>query len=71
MTNNGIYNCLSENEQKTAVVEQFNRRLKTCTWTYLSDKGKNQWVNALFAILNLYNKSYYCRIYIALNQSDK
>ena len=35
----GFQDFASESEQKAAVVERFNRTIKTRIWTYLSDRG--------------------------------
>ena len=50
MTTNGIYHIASESDQKAAVVERFNRILKTRILTYLSAKRTKKWVVALTAI---------------------
>ena len=68
MTTNGIHNCESESDQKAAVVEQFNRTLKTKICTYLSAKQTKKWVVALHAILKSYNGSYHRSIGMAPNQ---
>ena len=39
MKRNGIQHFASESEQKAAMVERFNRIIKTRIWTYLSDRG--------------------------------
>ena len=46
MTTHGIHHFASESDQPTAVVEQFNRTLKTRIWTYLSAKRAKKWVDA-------------------------
>ena len=44
---NGIQHFASDSEQKAAVVERFNRTIKTRIWTYLSDRGTVRWVDAI------------------------
>ena len=68
MTTNGIHHFASESDQKAAVVARFNRTLNTRIWTYLSAKRTKMWVNALPAIVNSYNGSYYRSIGMALNK---
>ena len=67
MTTNGIHHFASQMDQKAAVVERFNRTLKTRIMTYLSAKRTNKWVVALFAILKSYNGSYHRSIGMAPN----
>ena len=43
MKRNGIQHLASESEQKAAVVERFNRTIKTRIWTFLSDRGTVRW----------------------------
>ena len=47
MKRHGIHHFASESEQKVAVVERFNRTIKTKIWTYLSDRGTVRWVNVI------------------------
>ena len=68
MTINGIYHFASESDQKAAVVERFNRTLKTKIWIYLSAKRTKKWVYALPSIVNLYNGSYHRSIGMAPNK---
>ena len=68
MTTNGIHHFASESDQKAAVVERFNRTLKTRIWTYLSAKRTKKWVYALPAIVNSYNGSYHRSIGMAPNK---
>ena len=42
-----IQHFASESDQKAAVVERFNRTIKTRLWTYMSDKGTVRWVDVL------------------------
>ena len=68
MATNGIHHFASESDQKAAVVERFNRTLKTRIWTYLSAKRTKKWVVALPAILKSYNGSYHRSIGMASNK---
>ena len=52
MTQYGIHHFASESDHKAAVVERFNRTLKTRMWPYLSAKRTKMLVDALAAILN-------------------
>ena len=68
MNTNGIHHFASESDQKVAVVERFNRTLKTRIWTYLSAKRTTKLVVALPAILKSYNSSYHRSIGMAPNK---
>ena len=68
MTTNCIHHFASESDQKTAVVERFNRTYKTRIWTYLSAKRTKKWVDALPAIVNSYNGIYHRSIGMAPNK---
>jgi hypothetical protein len=68
MRNNGIQHFASESDQKAAVVERFNRTLKTRIWTYLSAKRTKKWAYVLPAILTAYNGSYHRSIGMAPNK---
>jgi hypothetical protein len=64
----GIHHFASESDQKAAVVERFNRTLKTRIWTYLSAKRTKKWAEVLPAILTSYNGSYHRSIGMAPNK---
>lgn len=64
---NGIQHFASESDQKAAVVERFNRTLKTRIWTYLSAKSTKRWADVLPAIVKSYNGSYHRTIGMAPN----
>ena len=68
MTLYGIHHFASESDQKAAVVERFNRTLKTRIWTYLSSKRTKKWVDTLPAIIKSYNGSYHRSIGMAPNK---
>ena len=53
----GIQHFATESEQKTAVVERFNRTIKTRIWTYLSDRGTVRWINVIQDLVDAYNHS--------------
>ena len=53
----GIQHFASESEQKAAVVEGFNRTIKTRIWTYLSDHGTVRWVDISQDVVDAYNNS--------------
>ena len=60
-----IQHFASDSDQKAAVVERFNRTIKTRLWTYMSDKGTVRWVDVLQKLVVLYNYSYYRSIGMA------
>ena len=51
----GIQHFASESEQKAAVVERFNRTIKTRIWTYLSDCGSVRWLDVIQDLVDAYN----------------
>ena len=57
MKRHGIHHFASDSEQKAAVVERFNRTIKTRIWTYLSDRGTVRWVDVVQDRLDAYNHS--------------
>ena len=55
----GIQHFATESDQKAAVVERFNRTIKTRLWTYMSDRGTVRWVDVLNNMVSAYNHSYH------------
>ena len=53
----GIQHFASESEQKAAVLDRFNRIIKTRIWTYLSDRGTVRWVDIIKDLVDVYNNS--------------
>lgn len=52
-----IHHFASESDMKAAVVERFNRTIKTRIYTYLSDRGSARWVDILQDLVDAYNAS--------------
>ena len=57
MNRHGIQHFASESDQKAAVVERFNRTIKTRLWTYMSDRGTVRWNDVLQQLVDAYNQS--------------
>ena len=57
MQRNGIQHFATESELKAAVVERFNRTIKSSIWTYLSDRGTVRWINVIQDLVDAYNHS--------------
>ena len=53
----GIQLFAPESAQKAAVVERFNRTIKSSIWTYLSDRGSVRWINVIQDMVDAYNHS--------------
>ena len=53
----GIQHFVSESDNKAAVVERFNRTLKTRIWTYFSAKRTTRYIDVLQDFTNSYNQS--------------
>ena len=43
----GISHFASESDQKAAVVEKFNRTIKTRIYSFFSDRGTGRWVDVI------------------------
>ena len=59
MKRHGIQHFASDSDQKAAVVERFNRTIKTRLWTYMSDRGSVRWLDVLQQLVSSYNHSYH------------
>ena len=57
MKRHAIQHFASESEQKAAMVERFNRTIKTRIWTYLSDRGTVRWVDVIQDFVDANNHS--------------
>ena len=57
MKRHGIQHFASESEQKAAVVDRFNRTIKTRIWTYLSNCRTVRWVDVIQDLVDAYNNS--------------
>ena len=53
----GIQHFASESNQKAAVIERYNRTIKTRLWTYLSNRGTVRWVYVIQDLVDFYNHS--------------
>ena len=57
MKRHGIQHFASESEKKAAVVERFNRTIKSRIWAYLSNRGTVRWVDIIQGLVDAYNHS--------------
>lgn len=62
---NDIFHFASNSDQKAAIVERFNRTLKTKIWHYFTAKNTNNYVKVLPEILKSYNSSFHRSIGMA------
>ena len=60
-----IHHFASNSDKKAAVVERFNRTLKTRIWTYFTAKATHRYVDKLQNFVSSYNKSYHRSIGMA------
>lgn len=60
-----IFHFASNSDQKAAIVERFNRTLKTKIWHYFTAKNTNKYVDILPDILKSYNTSHHRTIGMA------
>jgi len=65
MRRHSIQHFASDSDQKAAVVERFNRTIKTRLWTYMSDRGSVRWLDVLSNLVNAYNHSHHRSIGMA------
>ena len=59
MKRHGIQHFASKSEQTAAVLERFNRTIKSRFWTYLSDRGTVRWVDVIQDLVDANNHSRY------------
>ena len=52
----------SENEEKSSVVEHWNRTIKTKMWKQFTEQNSTQYLKMLPDIINKYNNSYHSSI---------
>ena len=55
----GVHHCTSNSDQKAAVVERFNRTLKSRIWTYFTAHQTRRYLDILPKILEAYNNTYH------------
>ena len=53
----GIKHFVTENETKAAMVERFNRTLKTRLWTYMTANNTDRYIDVLPQVVKSYNHS--------------
>ena len=58
----GLKYFFTNSDKKAAVVECFNRTLKTAMWKYFYTKGTYNWTNALDQFVSNYNGTRYSTI---------
>ena len=73
-TKNNIEYFSTNSERKAAIVERFNRILKTSMWKYFYSKGTHTWIDVLDDLTDNYNHSKHRTIMIKpadVNKSNK
>ena len=65
MRRHDVQHFASESDQKAAVVERFNRTIKSRIWTFFSAKRTQRWVDDLPSLMEGYNRSYHRSIGMA------
>ena len=61
----GVHHFTSNSDKKAAVVERFNRTLKTRMFRYLTSKNSKRYVDVLQQLVDSYNKSFHRSIGMA------
>ena len=70
--NNSIHFYTTENEDiKAAVVERFNRTLKTRMWKYFTFKGTHRYIDVLVDLIYSYNNSFHRTIKMTPSEVNK
>ena len=74
LTKNDVEYFSTNSERKAAIVERFNRTLKTSMWKYFYSKGTHTWIDILNDLTDNYNHSKHRTIMMKpadVNQSNK
>ena len=69
-----MLNTSTNSDRKAAIVERFNRTLKTAMWKYFYGKGTYKWVDVLDEFKKNYNQTKHSRILMKpadVNKSNK
>jgi hypothetical protein len=67
----GIKQFSVKSQFKGAIVERFNRTLKTKMWRYFTYKNTRRWVDVLQSLIDAYNNSYNRSIKMTPNEVNK
>ena len=67
----GVHHFVSNSDEKAAVVERFNRTLKSRIWTYFTGHQTGHYLDILPKIVDVYNNTYHRTIGRAPNQVRK
>ena len=67
----GVHHFVSNSDQKAAVVERFNRTLKSRMWTYFTAHQTHHYLDILPKLLDSYNNTYHRSIGRAPNKVRK
>ena len=71
MKKEGIHHFVSRSDKKAAVVERFNRTIKSRIWTYFTAHQTRRYIDILPKLLESYNNSYHRSIGRAPNEVRK
>ena len=61
----------TKSEKKAAIVERFNRTLKTAMWKYFYSKGTYDWVSVLDGLVGNYNNTKHTTIHMKPKDVDR
>ena len=61
----------TQSDKKAAIVERFNRTLKTMMWKYFYSKGTNNWINVLDELAKNYNNTKHGSIHMKPKDVNK
>ena len=74
LKDHGVKYISTNSDRKAAIVERFNRTLKTSMWKYFYSKETYKWVDILDELVNNYNQTKHISILMKptdVNKSNK
>ena len=71
LKNSGVHIYSTYGEHKSAIVERFNRTLKTKMWKYFTRKGTRRWIDVLDDLVLEYNGTKHSTIGMKPNEVNK
>ena len=71
LKSHNVHYFSTQSEKKAAIVERFNRTLKTKMEKYFYSKGTGNWINVLDDLTKNYNNTKHCSIHMKPNDVDQ
>ena len=70
LKNHNVNYFSTKSEKKAAIVERFNRTLKTVMWKYFYSKGTYDWISFLDELVENYNNTEHTTIHIKTKRRE-